>query len=119
MAASTTAQLAFFRRLCDQWGGADSFVELPSTVAFKRTKDTEAVGWRTQLPTDFLGRDRTLDIVVNGRFPEEIPQLWVEPNPFLEWPHAESDGKVCLWPPGQTPVWLSQTELADETVLTS
>ena len=116
MAASTTAQLAFFRRLCDQWGGADSFVELPSTVAFKRTKDTEAVGWRTQLPTDFLGRDRTLDIVVNGRFPEEIPQLWVEPNPFLEWPHAESDGKVCLWPPGQTPVWLSQTELADETI---
>lgn len=116
MATSTQAQRAFFQRLCDQWGGADSFVELPSTVAFKRTKDTEAIGWRTHLPTDFLGKDRTLDIVVTTRFPEEMPQLWIDPNPFLEWPHAESDGKLCLWPPGQVPVWLSATEFANEMI---
>ena len=116
MTTLTPAQQAFFQRLSNQWGGADSFVELSSTEAFIQTKDTDAVGWRTYLPADFLGKDRTLNIVISGRFPAEIPQLWVKPNPFLEWPHSESDGKLCLWPPEQAPVWLSSSELADELI---
>ena len=69
-----------------------------------------AVGWCTQLPADYLGRYRTLDIVLGREFPTEPPQFWVEPNAFLEWPHAESTGKLCLWPDDSTPTGLKPSE---------
>ena len=93
----TDAQTAAWSALCQAWGGAENFVALPSTAVYHRSKDTGTVGWRTYLLVDYLGRDRHLDILVGREFPTQVPQLWVEPNPFLVWPHAESNGKLCLW----------------------
>ncbi len=111
-----TAQQAYFQQLSSRWGESGNFVELPSSAALKRTKRPGTVGWRTHLPTDYLGKDRTVDFVLSDGFPIDPPQLWVEPNPFLEWPHAESDGKLCLWPPGQAPVWSTPAKFATATL---
>ena len=73
-------------------------------------------GWRTNLPTDYLGKDRWLDLIVPDRPQYDGVNLFVAPNPFLDWPHVESDGRLCLWPPGRAPVWLPMEELAEATV---
>lgn len=106
----TDAQRAAWQALCRAWDGAESFQELPSAVVYRRTGHMPAAGWRTYLPTDYLGRDRALDILLTRDFPIDPPQMWIDPNPFLEWPHAESDGRLCLWPEQSRPIGLTPSD---------
>lgn len=106
----TDAQRAAWQALCRAWDGAESFQVLPSPVVYRRAGHMPAAGWRTHLPTDYLGRDRTLDILLTRDFPIEPPQMWIDPNPFLAWPHAESNGHLCLWPEEGRPVGLTPSE---------
>ncbi|MFK7974512.1 MAG: ThiF family adenylyltransferase [Halioglobus sp.] len=63
-----------------------------------------------------MGRDRVLSIVLRTEFPHTPPELIVTPSPFLEWPHAESNGKICLWPEDQVPAGLSSAELVESAI---
>ena len=114
--ALTNAHEEAWQSLKKAWGGADSFKALPPVVAYKRTKDADAVGWQTQLPADYLGVSRTLEIILPGDFPIDAPLCWVEPNPYLEWPHGEVDGKLCLWPPDRKHVGLDPAAWIEATI---
>lgn len=105
-----------WKAICHKWEGSEYFERLPSTLVAKRTGDYPSAGWRTQLPPDYLGRDRTLDIIVGREFPLEPPQFWINPTPFLEWPHSESNGKLCLWPDNAKPVGLTPEEWIDAAI---
>jgi len=110
-------QSTFFRALSAQWaGGDDTFERLPATASRKRLRKDGVAGWRTVLPTDYLGKDRWLEVIVPADPQSRGADLYVTPNPFLDWPHAESDGRLCLWPPGRAPVWLPMDQLAEATV---
>lgn len=110
-------QAAFFRSLAAQWGGGDDIFErLPATVALKRRREEGIAGWRTNLPTDYLGEDRWLEVIVPADPQSRGADLYVTPNPYLDWPHAESDGRLCLWPPGRAPVWLPIDKLAEAAI---
>lgn len=106
----TDPQRVAWQALCRAWDGAESFQALPSTFVYRRTRHMPSAGWRTHLPADHLGRDRTLDILLTRDFPIEPPQMWIDPNPFLEWPHSESNGRLCLWQEERRPVGLSPSE---------
>lgn len=110
-------QETFIRAIAAQWGGGDDIFErLPATVALKRQREDGVAGWRTNLPTDYLGKDRWLEVIVPADPSSYGASLYVTPNPFLDWPHTESDGRLCLWPSGRTPVWLPMYELAEATI---
>ena len=100
----TDVQKEAWDALCRAWRSADNLLKLPPTVVHRRTKDTAAIGWRTHLPSDYLGRDRQLYIMLPGEFPVQLPLMYVDPNPALAWPHAEVNGRLCLWPEDQQPV---------------
>ena len=102
--------------MCALWGGEDALTELTSTAVHKLTNDVGAIGWKTYLPPDYLGRDRALSIVLRAEYPHTPPELFVTPNPFLEWPHAESNGKICLWPEDQVPAGLSSNALVESAI---
>lgn len=62
------------------------------------------LGWRVGLPRDYLGVERQLRVVLPAELPARSPQLFVDPPAFLQWPHAESDGHLCLWPEDGAPI---------------
>lgn len=92
------------------------FTQLPATAVRKRASQTDVAGWRTNLPTDYLGKDRTLEIIVPIDPRSAGISLYVTPNPFLDWPHAEPDGHLCLWMSDHIPAWLSIESLAKDTI---
>jgi hypothetical protein len=52
-------------------------------------------GWRVSLP--FEGGPRRLDILVCGGFPWTPVRIALVDRPaFLDWPHVEHDGVLCL-----------------------
>ncbi len=53
-------------------------------------------GWR--VPVDFTdGSTRNIDILITGSFPWSYPRTALVDRPkFLEWPHIERDGILCL-----------------------
>lgn len=53
--------------------------------------------WEVPLVADYLGRERTLHLVLTELFPFEPPAAYVTPSAYQEWPHAESSGRLCLW----------------------
>lgn len=110
------SQAVAWNALCALWGGEDAFTELTSTAVLKLTNDVGATGWQTYLPPDYMGRDRVLSIVLRAEFPHTPPELIVTPSPFLEWPHAESNGRICLWPEDQVPAGLSSVELVKSAI---
>lgn len=110
------SQAAAWSAICALWGGEDAFTELTATSVLKLTNNYGAVGWQTYLPPDYIGRDRVLSIVLRAEFPHTPPELFVTPNPFLEWPHAESNGKICLWPEDQIPAGLTPTALIEHAI---
>ena len=64
-------------------------------------------GWSLPLPIDYLGQSRELRMILPPQFPAEPVQAFIHPGAFLEWPHAESDGHLCLWPEALAPVALT------------
>ena len=108
----TEEQRAAWQQLRACWNNdSEALREIPRAAVLRLTKDEDAVGWRAALPPDYLGQDRHLDIILPSGFPNMPPQFWIEPNAFLSWPHAERNGKLCLWVEGEAPVWRSPSEL--------
>jgi hypothetical protein len=97
--------------LRERWGDDGGLVELPGAAVLRLTKDEDAIGWRVQLPPDYLGIDRQLDIILPSGFPNVPPRCRVSPDAYLEWPHADPGGKLCLWVEPEAPVWGSTEDL--------
>ena len=56
-------------------------------------------GWRLQVK--FLDGARTLDVLIDHRFPRTPPRVALVDRPsFLTWPHIEEDGMLCVLPEG-------------------
>jgi sulfur-carrier protein adenylyltransferase/sulfurtransferase len=72
-------------------------LSLSETQASSRTKSEHSSGWKLPLPPDYTGVARELIIVLPGDFPAEVMQAYVEPSPFLVWPHCDRQGKLCIW----------------------
>ena len=54
-----------------------------------------AAGWR--VPTDFSGKIREFDLLIDRQFPFSQPRIGLGgPLQFLIWPHVEEDGILCL-----------------------
>ena len=74
-------------------------------------------GWRVTLSTDCAGR-RTVDLLVDGSFPESLPVVVLRDRPPLnEWPHVEADGKLCIGKDGETLVGSSGAEIGREALI--
>jgi sulfur-carrier protein adenylyltransferase/sulfurtransferase len=112
----TEPKAAAWSTLVALWGGEHYFTTLNSTAVFRLSNDIGAIGWLTHLPPDYIGRDRKLSIVLRAEFPHVPPEFFVNPSPFLEWPHAESSGKICLWPEDEVPTGLLPSALMEEAV---
>ncbi len=55
------------------------------------------LGWR--LKVTFADRCRTIDLLIDRRFPYTPPLIaLVDQPPLLTWPHMEDDGVFCLLP---------------------
>jgi len=73
-------------------------------------------GWEVE--HQFSDARRKLHILLDRQFPFSMPRIVLVDRPkFLEWPHVESDGFLCLYPDGTTfevenPVRVLQTLLA-------
>ncbi len=67
----------------------------PELAAYPRR---EAVrGWR--LEVQFSDRQRRLDLLIDKSFPRTPACVILADRPaFLDWPHVEDDGKLCLVP---------------------
>lgn len=61
-------------------------------------------GWCLPLPIDYLGQSRELWLILPPGFPADPVRAFVFPAAFLHWPHAETDGHLCLWPEALSPV---------------
>lgn len=116
MSRLTTAQQKVWGRLNELWGDTSALKHLPSTEVARRNETEGTVGWQTFLPLDYLGRVRRLLIILPGNFPLQELEFWVDQNPYGEWPHAEHNGKLCIWPPGTTPVWMDPVDIVNEMV---
>lgn len=65
-------------------------------------RDRFVAGWRLALQCKIAGR-RRVDFLIDQSFPYSNPSVFLLDRPALnEWPHVESDGKLCLWPPGNS-----------------
>lgn len=64
-------------------------------------RDSYKYGWSTRLPnnSDFI----PIFILVGGRAPWRPPSLFVDPSYYLQLPHIEADGYVCVIP-DNTPI---------------
>lgn len=60
-----------------------------------KARSDETVAYRFPLPTDYLGIERTLHIGFPKGFPSAGLNLYVDPSPWLVWPHATKAG-LCL-----------------------
>lgn len=90
------------------------FLELPSATAVRHTQAIEAVGWQVELPPDYLGLPRKLNLVFPKEFPHRPPSAHVAPSAYCDWPHCERDGRLCLWPDETAPVGFSPNEIVDD-----
>lgn len=97
--------------LAAHFGDSAGLVSLPRAAAYRLWPAEDVYGWRVSLPTDYTGRCRDLWILVSANAQEEPPRIFVQPSAFMVWPHVECDGRLCLWPPGATPVGLGIDEL--------
>lgn len=66
------------------------------------SKDGQLARFQLILPTDYLGKDRTLYIGFGKSFPQDGLKLELSPSPGLDWPHTLYDS-VCLFGVGQNP----------------
>jgi len=76
---------------------ADAQSAEPLAVAdlMRHHRRRPAVGWRIALP-EACG-SRQVDVLLPRGFPWAPPTIvLVDPPPFGEWPHVESDGALCL-----------------------
>lgn len=85
------------------FGHAGVLAPLPRTVIDKTVRGA-CHGWSLPLPIDYLGQSRELRLILPPRFPAEPVQAFIHPVAYLDWPHAESDGHLCLWPEALAPV---------------
>ena len=85
------------------FGRAGVLAPLPRAVIDKAVRGASH-GWSLPLPMDYLGQSRELRLILPPQFPAEPVQAFIHPVAFLEWPHAESDGHLCLWPEALAPV---------------
>lgn len=85
------------------FGHTGVLAPLPRTVIDKAVRGA-CHGWSLPLPLDYRGQSRELRLILPAQFPAEPVQAFVHPVAFLEWPHAESDGHLCLWPETLAPV---------------
>ena len=85
------------------FGRAGVLAALPRAVIDKAVRSASH-GWSLPLPMDYLGQSRELRLILPPQFPAEPVQAFIHPVAFLEWPHAESDGHLCLWPEALAPV---------------
>lgn len=76
-----------------------------------KARSGETVAYRFPLPLDYLGIERTLHIGFPRGFPSAGLNLYVEPSPWLVWPHATKAG-LCLHGFKEEPV----TGLPDKVV---
>ena len=60
-----------------------------------KSRSDETVAYRFPLPTDYLGIERALHIGFPKGFPSAGLNLYVDPSPWLVWPHATKAG-LCL-----------------------
>ena len=63
----------------------------------------EAASFYFPLPIDYTGQERRLRIGFPSNFPRELLRLYVEPSPWLVWPHAMKSG-LCLYGFQERPV---------------
>lgn len=112
MTPEQTRGFAQFERL---WG-EENLTPLTIPQLKRHKKVADEIGWQIQAPVDYLGEYRTLCIALPGAFPCEEPKVWVEPSAYLDWPHCERDGTLCLWPPDTKPVWMNSEALIDATL---
>lgn len=75
-----------------QWLGKDAAQAWLEAIP---PRHNEAAAFTLLLPTDFTGVERRLRIGFPSNFPRMPLALHVQPSPWLQWPHAMSDG-VCL-----------------------
>ena len=89
---------------------------LTEAQIYKITKDDKAIGWRIPLPADYTGLKRELHFVVPGDFPAKPLLAYVDPIPFLVWPHCDRRGKLCLWIDDRAPVSGTAEAIVEEFV---
>ncbi len=89
--------------LARHFGQTGVLTPLPRSTADKLVRGARH-GWCLPLPLDYLGQSRELRLILPPRFPAAPIQAFIHPAAFLQWPHAESDGHLCLWPDALSPV---------------
>lgn len=77
----------------------------------------ELARFRLDLPTDYLGRARSVAVIFPASFPDasENVVFRVTPSPDLEWPHLVGD-TACLFGVGETPASREPEDLVAECV---
>ena len=85
------------------FGHTDVLAALPC-VAIDKLVQGARHGWCLPLPIDYLGQSRELWLILPPGFPADPVRAFIHPAAFLQWPHAESDGRLCLWPDALSPV---------------
>jgi hypothetical protein len=113
---STAAQVAAFEVLAERFGRS-RLERLPSATIRKVCSTPGSAGWTVALPADYTGRSRELWFVLPGNLPLEPPIVHVCPEAYRKWPHAESDGKFCLWRDGEAPVGHSASDQMREVLI--
>ncbi len=61
-----------------------------------------AFGWCVNAVLERSSTDVTLALLFNSQYPDSKPAIFLlHPNHGpLEYPHIESNGKLCVWPSG-------------------
>ncbi len=87
------------RRLDAEFGGAAERLSSGALAAAYPTRRFSA-GWRLSVACPD-GEDRRVDLLISPAFPAGYPRTaLVDRPPYLEWPHIERDGVLCLLPVG-------------------
>ncbi|MFJ5361220.1 HesA/MoeB/ThiF family protein [Pectobacterium sp. CHL-2024] len=74
----------------------------------------EVIRFELNLPADYLGVKRKLQIGFSENFPSVALALSIKPSPWLEWPHI-LDEFVCLFGGGDKAVYGDPVEVIDNT----
>jgi len=56
-------------------------------------------GWRIETDLFYLNKPLSMIMLVKKDFPFSRPMIYTDPSlPCLEFPHIESNGRLCIWP---------------------
>lgn len=85
-------------------------------VEVNTTNSKEVIRFELNLPVDYLGIKRKLQVGFSESFPSVALALSIKPSPWLEWPHI-LDEFVCLFGGGDKAVYGDPVEVIDNTFL--